>query len=290
MPESLELFKEKVGERVIQYREAVEKGYQFYFNGEPCVKGHLSHRRTNDRNCITCKEDKERIRNERLRIERNSPPKKGKAELENLDHILAERDKILSKDVQVWVYRLMSPKEARAEGFTTYFTGKPCKYGHVDIRVLASFTCKTCADAGRKVQIKLWSEKATKEQKQARYEVSKTYNLKPRTPEQRKRILERVTKWAKDNPGRALLNKSLYKNQVKRATPKWLTEEHKQQMRTIYDVCCIVKKQLDVPHEVDHIIPLRGKIVCGLNVPWNLQILPKRVNNSKSNKFEGVFQ
>ena len=40
--------------------------------------------------------------------------------------------------------------------------------------------------------------------------------------------------------------------------------------------------------EVDHIIPLQGKIVSGLHIHTNMQIIPKRENCRKSNKFEAI--
>lgn len=60
------------------------------------------------------------------------------------------------------------------------------------------------------------------------------------------------------------------------ATPKWVEIEA---IATIYERCP------DGMH-VDHIVPINGKNVCGLNVPWNLQYLEKTANIKKGNKTE----
>lgn len=60
------------------------------------------------------------------------------------------------------------------------------------------------------------------------------------------------------------------------ATPPWLSDDHVAQMRAMHNA--------RAPSEqLDHIVPLRGKTVCGLNVPWNLQLISKLENQDKSN-------
>ena len=55
----------------------------------------------------------------------------------------------------------------------------------------------------------------------------------------------------------------------------------------VYLACKEVNKKTGVEHHVDHIIPIRHPLVCGLHVSWNLQIIPKKDNMEKTNKFEG---
>ena len=48
---------------------------------------------------------------------------------------------------------------------------------------------------------------------------------------------------------------------------------------------CAVMRDIAGPCEVDHIIPLRGKLVSGLHVPANLCILVKNDNRTKGSKY-----
>jgi len=45
-----------------------------------------------------------------------------------------------------------------------------------------------------------------------------------------------------------------------------------------------ITAETGIKHEVDHIIPIKGKNVSGLHVPWNLQILTKSKNAKKRNR------
>lgn len=67
------------------------------------------------------------------------------------------------------------------------------------------------------------------------------------------------------------------------ATPKWLTKKQLKEIEDIYELCREMSKGA-IKYEVDHIIPLKGKEVTGLHVPWNLQILTKEQNHKKINK------
>jgi hypothetical protein len=68
------------------------------------------------------------------------------------------------------------------------------------------------------------------------------------------------------------------------ATPNWLTSEELDQIEEFYKEAQTLKSVTGKQYHVDHIVPLQGKSVCGLHVPWNLQILEASENIRKSNK------
>ena len=68
-------------------------------------------------------------------------------------------------------------------------------------------------------------------------------------------------------------------------TPKWLTKEQRKQIENYYTEAARLTVALGELYTVDHIIPLRGKSVSGLHVPWNLQVMKGKDNFSKSNSF-----
>lgn len=96
----------------------------------------------------------------------------------------------------------------------------------------------------------------------------------------------RVKTYRQINPG--IINAQCMRRHAKKLqrTPKWLTRIQHIEIRQFY----IDAKKLQWmsnstdPFEVDHIVPLQGKNVSGLHVPWNLQILPKSLNLKKGNR------
>lgn len=76
------------------------------------------------------------------------------------------------------------------------------------------------------------------------------------------------------------------KKAVKQRTPKWLTEHDKLRIRCVYSIAAMLTRHNEEPWHVDHVIPLKGRLVSGLHVPSNLRVIRGVENISKKNKFE----
>lgn len=104
--------------------------------------------------------------------------------------------------------------------------------------------------------------------------------------ENSKELIQKQLIWMKNNPAKVNAVQMKRNCAKKNRTPKWLTNKQIDEIRQFYIKASEMTKKENIKYEVDHIIPLQGKNVCGLHVPWNLQILTKQQNLKKGNRME----
>lgn len=80
------------------------------------------------------------------------------------------------------------------------------------------------------------------------------------------------------NPGYGTAAKGKRRARQLKATPLWLTK------LDYADIARWYRLAAEQGLHVDHIVPLAGKTVCGLHVPWNMQLLTKEDNSRKNNR------
>lgn len=156
--------------------------------------------------------------------------------------------------------QIISCKEAKAKGLKRYFTGKPCKRGHVAERHVTG-GCIVCSQEDCRAYYAQDPQKYM--QGTADYRTENRDRCRDIQNRYYQRHAHVIKAGAKTHRGNRALR-----------TPKW-SELDK-----------IAEFYLRCPegYEVDHIYPLQGKTVSGLHVLGNLQYLLKSDNRSKHNK------
>lgn len=179
---------------------------------------------------------------------------------------------------------IITRKHAQERDEALYFTGKPCKRGHVSQRRVSNWICVAC---GRENDV---SEKKRKTGRDYYHNNSEAMNryataYQKSNPDKTKATMKR---WRDGNRGIANFHFRMYVIRKMHRTPAWLTELDKFIMSEIYQKSKDLSVSTGVKHHVDHIIPLNGELVSGLHVPSNLQILTAYDNLSKGNTFRIV--
>lgn len=94
--------------------------------------------------------------------------------------------------------------------------------------------------------------------------------------------------YAMDNVESIRQSKKKYKQSILPNTPKWISSEELAKIDELYSKARELSKITGIQHDVDHIVPLKGKFVSGLHVLNNLQIIEHKINNKKLNYHESV--
>lgn len=111
----------------------------------------------------------------------------------------------------------------------------------------------------------------------------KARELYHRDPERHRMIQRRSNR---RNAGKVRERASYSAHRRGVATPSWLGSDQRSEIRSFYECAVMMEEAGYEKRHVDHIVPIAGANVCGLHVPWNLQILPASINMSKGNRNE----
>lgn len=94
--------------------------------------------------------------------------------------------------------------------------------------------------------------------------------------------------WRAANPHKVNHQAAMYHALRLKRRPPWLTKAHRSAIRAVYREARRLTQDTGIQHHVDHIVPLRGRDVSGLHVPWNLQVLTAKENITKSNRLDAA--
>lgn len=147
---------------------------------------------------------------------------------------------------------------------------------------------KTCLACSSKLNKERYRERHTARMREyyatdaghaAMNEASRKYGEKPEVKLASKAYNKQ---WHSANPGKA---GALYSRKRAAKLLRTVSWADGAKIAAFYAKARQLSKETGIVHHVDHIIPLQGKLVSGLHVETNLQVIPWFTNIKKKNKF-----
>lgn len=194
--------------------------------------------------------------------------------------------------------KVITHKAAKELGLKHYFTGKPCRRGHVSRRKISSRNCCDCDlehSRGNPKKLaymaKYSAENREKENARARqwYAENKKRHqagCKAYYEENKDSVSAMNESWRKSNKEKVRAYSRARKARVRAAEGTWTAPDIERLMIEQRGACVYCMVALDASYHVDHIMPL---YLGGSNWPENLQLLCKTCNLSKGKKHPDDF-
>lgn len=145
-----------------------------------------------------------------------------------------------------------------------------------------SSICRECHNAISREWFKNNKERVyavRKIYKEKNAEAFRTYSVEYRAKHS-ERLKELAAKWTSENMGIKAAATARRRATKIRATPKWADLEF---IKKYYILARKLTKETGIKANVDHVVPLQSKIVCGLHCEANLSITTEKLNKRKGN-------
>ena len=181
--------------------------------------------------------------------------------------------------------------EAKKIGSNYYFTGQPCKHGHIAPRKTKGACVECLKVEWAQANITRADYFAEYNKSEAGIDAKQAYYRRNRDaviaraqarPVEEKRAYRNT--WKENNQEQVLADNKVRRRKHRQATPPWISRKQKSDMRALYQAAIYMTKTTGEQYVVDHIVPLRSEVVCGLHVPWNLRVITREENLRKSNQ------
>lgn len=173
----------------------------------------------------------------------------------------------------------VSLQEAKKQGLLRYFTGVPCKQGHIAERRTTARRCLVCAN---ELQKKIYGDSKDKISKRMKnYRKVNKDKISKQMEIWRSNNVTHEKEYRKANRHIINANGAKYRASKLQATPVYADQES---IIRFYRFCLALNRLGRTKFHVDHIVPLQHEKVCGLHVEDNLQILTEKENTVKGNQ------
>jgi hypothetical protein len=96
----------------------------------------------------------------------------------------------------------------------------------------------------------------------------------------------RRKRWVERNPHYGRVAGHRYLAAKLQRTPSWFGELDEFVLEEAARLCVAREEVTGFPWEIDHAVPLRGKVVSGLHVWNNFSVIPAQANRLKNNRFQ----
>nr|DAV46134.1 MAG TPA: HNH/ENDO VII superfamily nuclease [Caudoviricetes sp.] len=173
--------------------------------------------------------------------------------------------------------KIISRKDAQALGLVRYYTGMPCKHGHIAERKVSDRKCIDCANLDSLKWVRANPEKAA----------TKRAAWIKRNPDKHcEQYLKHGELYRRRNLDKVAAKVRRYQAAKLQRKPIWFGEFDALVEQEAYALARVRNAQTGIKWDVDHIIPLQGSLCSGLHCAENIQVIPATFNRSKGNTYE----